>query len=230
MKVSEKLTKWSNIATIIIAVANIVIIIITGFHNRATLKEMQNTYKLMKEDKDTRLRPSIGIDKFDIKRGNDKLTPQDTLALHIKNYGTIPANDVNIFISVFDELDVREKKELSYKWTFPQHVTIMPTQSFEINDEVLQYGSIKEKDIEEYEKRNADRINFRSNYYEKNKEFPRQDLIYVKLEIKYRGLQKTEQLPYYFNATYKHEIKYKKTKAIIPEEIHIWSISHSEAN
>ncbi len=65
--------------------------------------------------------------------------------------------------------------------------------------------------MEEYDSRSDERtindIKRRKKYYKQHNRFPRQDIIYVKLEIKYRGLENVEERPFYLKAIYSPELK-----------------------
>ncbi len=159
---------------------------------------------------DTKSRPYIGVEKFFMMRDNNLLFPQNYLTLHLKNFGELPANDVAIYIDILDEVDIKEKnKKLPFRHIVPGNFLIMPKDALKIDKKLLNSGVIL--DMEEYDKLSKERtlreINIREQYFKEHNRFPRQDIIYVKLEIKYRGIEKVNDPPFYLKAIYSPEIR-----------------------
>ncbi len=155
-------------------------------------------------------RPYVGVEKFDIKRDNALLFPQDYLTLHLKNFGEVPANNVSIYLDIFDEVNIREKnKNFPFRNTVPGSFSVLPKDTLKIDEKLLNSGVII--DIEEYDRWSEEKtiqdIKRREQYYKQHNRFPRQDIIYVKLEIKYRGIEKVEEMPFYLKAIYSAELK-----------------------
>lgn len=171
---------------------------------------------------DTKNRPYIGVDKFFIMRDNKSLFPQDYLTLYLKNFGELPANDVAIYLDILDEADIKEKnKKLPFRQIVPGSFLIMPKDTLKIDKKLLNTGVIL--DMEEYDKLSEERtvreIKRREQYFKEHNRFPRQDIIYVKIEIKYRGVEKVDDLPFYLKAIYSPELR--------NDEI-VWTSNNSE--
>lgn len=162
---------------------------------------------------DTKSRPYIGVEKMIMIRDNDLLFPQNYLTLYLKNFGELPANDVEIYIDILDEVDIREKnKKFPFRHIVPGNFLIMPKDTLKIDKKLLNSGVIL--DVEEYDKLSEERtireINRREQFFKDHNRFPRQDIIYVKLEIKYRGIEKVNDPPFYLKAFYSPEIRDKE--------------------
>lgn len=171
---------------------------------------------------DTKNRPYIGVEKFFIMRDNNSLFPQDYLTLYLKNFGDLPANDVAIYLDILDEADIKEEnKKLPFRHIIPGSFLIMPKDTLKIDKKLLNSGVIL--DMEEYDKLSEERtireIKRREQYFKEHNRFPRQDIIYVKIEIKYRGVEKAADLPFYLKAIYSPELK--------DDEI-VWTSNNSE--
>lgn len=223
---------WLVIIGIILTVLIFVIQQMTG-----ATKEVQETAQLdrnVKHKEQTRQiseidekinfqnRPYIGVEKFNIRRDNALLFPQDYLTLHLKNFGEAPANNVSIYLDILDEASIKEKiKSFSFRNIVPGNFSIMPKDTLKIDEKSLNSGVIL--DMEEYDKWSEEsmlrEIRRRKQYYQKHNKFPRQDIVYVKLEIKYRGIEKFEDMPFYLKAIYSPELK--------DNEI-VWISSNSE--
>lgn len=174
------------------------------------------------EKNDLKNRPYIGVEKFDITRNNTLLFLQDYLTLFLRNFGEVPANDLSIYLDIFDEVNIREKnKNFPFRNTVPGNFSMLPKDDLIIDKKLLNSGVIV--DMEEYDRWSEEKtiqdIKRRKQYYKQHNEFPRQDIIYVKLEIRYRGIEKVNELPFSFKAIYSAELKDGKI---------IWTSNNSE--
>lgn len=172
---------------------------------------------------DIKTRPFIGVERFSIDRNNNSFTPLDSVTIYLRNYGDIPANNVNIYFDIYDEADLRRKVEkFPFRNTVIGNFVIMPGDTLKIEDKSLNTGVILDKD--EYEKwaENIElaQMNERLRYYKEHDKFPRQDIVYVILEIKYRGLEEVRELPFSLRAVYSPKLENNEI---------VWTSNNSEA-
>lgn len=175
-------------------------------------KYAEQTEQLFKIDSEinTKNRPYIGVEKFALKRNNNSFTPIDSITIHLRNYGDIPANNVNIYFDIFDEADIRRKIEkFPFRNTIVGDFVIMPKDRLAIDNRSLNTGVISDKArYEEWaEKVQLVQMNERLKYYKEHERFPRQDIVYAVVEIKYRGLEQVEELPFSLRAVYSPNLR-----------------------
>jgi len=172
---------------------------------------------------DIKTRPFIGVKRFSIDRNNNSFAPLDSVTIYLHNYGDIPANNVNIYFDIYDEADLRRKIEkFPFRNTVIGNFVIMPGDTLKIEDKSLNTGVILDKT--EYEKwaENIElaQMNERLKYYKEHDKFPRQDIVYVILEIKYRALDDVKELPFSLRAVYSPKLENNEI---------VWVSNNSEA-
>lgn len=214
---------WCAIIGIVGVILSVVFFMVqqkTGATKDGQKKEMEQLHSINSKI-DIKNRPYIGVEIFFIKRDNESLFPQDYLTLYLKNYGELPANEVSIYLDIFDEINIKEKKGFPFRNTIPGNFSIMPKDALKIDKKLLNSSVIL--DMEEYDKLSEEgtirEINRREQYFKEHNRFPRQDIIYVKIEIKYRSVEKVDDLPFYLKAIYSPELR--------DNEI-VWTSNNSE--
>lgn len=154
-------------------------------------------------------RPYIGVEKFAVAREDNKLTPLDYVTIHLKNYGGIPANDVIIYLDIFDEIALKKNIEkFPFRYKVAGNFAIMPQDKFGIENASINTSVIlDENKYDKWYEEEVSVMNERLQYYRKNKRFPNREILYVVLEIKYRGIEKVKELPFSLRAVYTPEVK-----------------------
>lgn len=162
-------------------------------------------------------RPYLGIEKFSMERDNNHLTPYDYVTIYIKNYGGVSANEVTIYIDIFDDIKLKWKKDLPFRKFIPDKFAILPGNILKFDKEMLIVGKIINP-YKEYDEWLWLKTAERYEYFKQRHKYPSVNIYSVTVEITYIGLEKHEPL---FSLKSDYSCKYKNGGIV-------WSLNRSE--
>lgn len=152
-----------------------------------------------------------------MERDNNHLTPYDYVTIHIKNYGGVPANEVKIFINIFDEMRLKWKKDLPFRKFIPDKFAILPGDILKFDKEILNVGIIISP-YKEYDKWLELETAERYKYFKQHNKYPWPNIYSATVEITYIGLEKQEP-PFSLRSCYSRKQKDGKI---------VWSLDRSD--
>lgn len=160
------------------------------------------TFRLMQHDVNNRNRPAIGIDHFDLQREKDSIASQQLVTVHLKNYGTVPANNVKLYLTTYE---TSAHSQATRKWIYVDNISLMPSQSITIDKEDIENAGFIESTDEKEVKILREILANEVSHYARTKMKLRAFTTFVNLNVEYTGIGNKKN-KYYIEQQYNRHL------------------------